>query len=174
MQMIRGIPFPFPSLLRMLSRVSLSTHAESNLWPIAYNSHEITLLVIRRHFTLDQWIKLHCSSSAKTVTNPICDEWSLLFANLVTYLTSFARPESLWPKNAFWPSSYSAFETFSMATRMSAARQLLKALETLHNAGIAHNCELTPVTYSLTSLLPRFARRQGRISEHYNLQLVDI
>jgi hypothetical protein len=36
-----------------------------------------------------------------------------------------------------------------MATRMSAARQLLKALECLHKAGIVHNGELTLACCSL-------------------------
>jgi serine/threonine protein kinase len=45
-----------------------------------------------------------------------------------------------------WPFT---FKSFSMATRMSAARQLLKALECLHKAGIVHNGELTPACCSL-------------------------
>jgi hypothetical protein len=39
-----------------------------------------------------------------------------------------------------------------MTTRMSAARQLLKALERLHNAGIVHNGESTPACCSLNSV----------------------
>jgi hypothetical protein len=87
--------------------------------------------------------------------------------NLVTYLTTFSLRgckgdhwvlifnvrgpnfyTTLWHKIAFWP-SYSAFENFSMATRMSAARNLLKALECLHNTRILHNGELTPACCSL-------------------------
>jgi serine/threonine protein kinase len=37
----------------------------------------------------------------------------------------------------------------SMVARMSAARQLLKALEQLHNAGIVHRGELTPACCSI-------------------------
>jgi serine/threonine protein kinase len=37
----------------------------------------------------------------------------------------------------------------SMANRMSAAWQLLQALECLHNANIVHNSELTPTCFSL-------------------------
>jgi hypothetical protein len=41
-------------------------------------------------------------------------------------------------------SHFPSFSEISVATRMSAARQLLKALECLHNAGIVRRGELTP------------------------------
>ncbi|KAN0072755.1 Protein kinase-like domain containing protein [Elaphomyces granulatus] len=65
------------------------------------------------------------------------DHWVLIFnvrgPNFYT---------TLWHKIAFWP-SYSAFENFSMATRISTTRNLLKALECLHNTRILHN-DLNP------------------------------
>jgi Protein kinase domain len=86
-------------------------------------------------------------------------------SNLVTYLdTFFLRGQKgdhrvlvfdVRGPNFYltlWPKGISAFENFSMATRMSAARQLLIALERLHNAGIVHNGELTPVCCSLNSV----------------------
>jgi serine/threonine protein kinase len=44
-----------------------------------------------------------------------------------------------------------------MPTRMSAARQLLKALERLHNAGIVHQRELTLACCSLISVHANFS-----------------
>ena len=99
-------------------------------------------------------------------------------SKLVTYLTTFSlrgckgnnhrvlvftvrgpsfsntlHPEmdALFPGEV-WPPSFFIFKSFSMATRMSAARQLLKALECLHKAGIVHNGELTPACCSLNSV----------------------
>jgi serine/threonine protein kinase len=93
-------------------------------------------------------------------------------SNLVTYLTTFSLHgcegnnhrvlvfpvrgpsfsdtlhidmDILFP-GTVWPFT---FKSFSMATRMSAARQLLKALECLHKAGIVHNGGLTPACCSL-------------------------
>ncbi|KAN0072985.1 Protein kinase-like domain containing protein [Elaphomyces granulatus] len=89
-------------------------------------------------------------------------------SKLVTYLTTFSLrgcnsckgnnhrvlvfpvrgpsfSDTLYPEmGAFFPGevyppSFYVFKSFSMATRMSAARQLLQTLECLHKAGIVHN-----------------------------------
>jgi serine/threonine protein kinase len=103
-------------------------------------------------------------------------------SNLVTYLDTFflrgckgdhrvlvfdVRGPSfyttLWPKYAVRLfRSHSPFENFSMATRMSAARQLLQALERLHNAGIVHNGELTPACCSLNSVHANYSADLNR------------
>jgi serine/threonine protein kinase len=74
-------------------------------------------------------------------------------SNLLTYLKTFFLPGQhhnhrvlVFPMRG--PSIHYCLEQEQMslpvATRMSAARQLLKALEQLHNAGIVHQSELTP------------------------------
>ena len=81
-------------------------------------------------------------------------------SNLVIYLTSFSLPGCSGKGNhrvlvfdVRGPSlSYHLLKQTSMATRMSAARQLLKALECLHNAGIVHHGELAPASCSLDSV----------------------
>jgi hypothetical protein len=87
--------------------------------------------------------------------------------NLVTYLTTFSlrgckgnnhrvlvfpvRGPSFSDTLKRWSFSF-IFKSFAMATRMSAARQLLKALECLHKAGIVHNGELTLACCSLINV----------------------
>jgi serine/threonine protein kinase len=78
-------------------------------------------------------------------------------SNLLTYLKTFSLPGHhsdhrvlVFPLRG--PSIGSSLEQMSLpvAACMSAARQLLKALEQLHDAGIVHRGELTPACRSLT------------------------
>jgi serine/threonine protein kinase len=99
-------------------------------------------------------------------------------SNLVTYLTTFSIPgfkgnhrvlvlpvrgptfdDTLLPPAPYWSSS---LEVFSGTTRMSAARHLLKALESLHNAGIVHHSELTPACCSLNSVHANYSTDLNR------------
>jgi hypothetical protein len=64
-------------------------------------------------------------------------------SNLVTYLTAF-------PLTMRGPNFESVMlNQISMANRMSAARQLLKALECLHKANFVHHSELTRLVFPL-------------------------
>ncbi|KAN0067863.1 Protein kinase-like domain containing protein [Elaphomyces granulatus] len=79
-------------------------------------------------------------------------------SNLVTYLTAFSLPGRnrnyqvlVFPVRG--PNFHAVMlNQISMANRMSAARQLLKALECLHNANIVHHSELTPTCFFLICL----------------------
>jgi serine/threonine protein kinase len=84
-------------------------------------------------------------------------------SNILTYQSTFFLPGCngthrvlVFPVRG--PSiSYFFVKQITMATRMSAARQLLKALECLHNAGIVHQGELAPVCCSLISVHAKYA-----------------
>jgi serine/threonine protein kinase len=73
-------------------------------------------------------------------------------SNILTCLRSFSLPgykgnnHRVLVFDVRGPSLYSCLPEMSVATRMSAAKQLLKALENLHNAGIVHQGELTPAS----------------------------
>jgi hypothetical protein len=84
-------------------------------------------------------------------------------SNLVTCLTAFSligrrgnHRVLVFPVRG--PSFYSLMlRQLSVATRMSAARQLLKALECLHNAKIVHHSEFTPTCFSLISVHAKYS-----------------
>jgi protein kinase-like protein len=80
-------------------------------------------------------------------------------SNLLTYLTTFTVPGYkdnhrvlVFPVlgSSLTSTRHRHHWDVSMATRMSAARQLLKALERLHNAGIVHQGESTLACFSLS------------------------
>jgi serine/threonine protein kinase len=79
-------------------------------------------------------------SMQKKIMNTVQDT-----SNLVTYLTSFSLPGYRGNHQVLvFPVRGPNFRSvmlnqISMVNRMSAARQLLKALECLHNANIVHN-----------------------------------
>ena len=80
--MTRGTALLLLHGLSIFINVALTTEAISNPCVSAYSSDAKTLLVTLLHFTEDQWtIFALLSPSASTITNPICDEWSLLLAN---------------------------------------------------------------------------------------------
>jgi serine/threonine protein kinase len=78
-------------------------------------------------------------------------------SNLVIYLTAFSLPGRKEGENhrvLVFPVRGPTFRSvslnqISMANRMSAARQLLMALECLHNANIVHHSELIPTCFPL-------------------------
>jgi hypothetical protein len=76
-------------------------------------------------------------------------------SNFLTYLTTFILPGHLCSQRVLvfpvrGPSLRSCLGQMSMATRMSAARQSLKALECLRNGRIVHRGELIPAYCSLS------------------------
>jgi protein kinase-like protein len=79
-------------------------------------------------------------------------------SKFVTYLATFTIPGYFCNHRVLvfpvrGPSLNSCLCERSIATRMSAAKQLLKALECLHRGGIVHRGKLTPVCCSLISVV---------------------
>jgi serine/threonine protein kinase len=96
-------------------------------------------------------------------------------SNLVTYLTAFSlRGHRILVFPVRGPSFSSVMlNQISMVNLMSAARQLLKALECLHNANIVHNSELTQTCFSLISVHTKYSTDLNRDNVMWGITPLD-